>query len=123
MKSLLIKFVIIGLIIFCNIEVGRAEGAWVLWSKKQATPSNENIKEVWELERAFPSYNECVAYKGVLINQLKEVFASITTKDTKESMELVPSSPDSIILLVKKPNFYFLMTKYECFPDTVDPRK
>ena len=114
MKSLLgrVGVVLIGLAIFGYAEVWGAECAWVLWKKYERVSENRTV--TWELIGAVPQYQECLKMQKKVLEGDKKFW--------KESLKDSVTLSDWMIS-IKTVDGAIGMITYECFPDTIDPRK
>jgi len=147
MKSLSFKLgvILIGLLILGNAEICGAGGAWVLWKESRSPKGSD-----WKIESAYPTYNECkqhrdswvnlapgskkydeiIGNKGVEIGEYSEMKPDIIYID-KDGKYLKFKNKDGYLTIVLGPNEIvngkdgegYLIFRYQCLPDTVDPRK
>ena len=147
MKSLLgrLGVLFIGLLILSNAGVCGAGDAWVLWKEIRHPKGSD-----WKIESAYPTYNECKTHCDRWIQLApgsKEYDEMISSKkleirkpseiDSKfiylneDGKHLMFKNEDGYSTIVLGPNEVvygkdgegYRILRYQCLPDTVDPRK
>ena len=136
MKSLSAKLgvILIGLAILGYTEVCRAEGAWVLWAHFfYKSPS-------WSLISAYPNYEQCQeranwfrelapgadGYEKIVGNPASPDLIW-TDPDGNKYIKVRIEKTEYIVLTSNKAITHtedgYVVIEWECFPDTIDPRK
>jgi hypothetical protein len=108
------RFLLALLLCLFASSTANAECAWVLWKRASKDVIRKDGK--WELQRAFPTYQQCQEYKYEEIDGTGENFKRI------KSWEVTINRGVNIILSDPIKNEFTLL-EYSCFPDTIDPRK
>lgn len=107
-----IFFLVILLILFIG-DMANAQCAWVLWKKVSEGALDLNAK--WELENAVPTYNMCLDLLVDRVESIKAMWA-----DDPDYTILAFFSSVTLRNKSKRHSTYF---NFQCFPDTIDPRK
>ena len=123
MKLLSVKLGVAVVIVICfffvHTEESEAECAWVLWYKYESIQfekDNPNPKTTgnWELMAAAPKFEQCLAMQKSYFEHHKKLWEGTNVK--------MQTSPFRLIIL-DFGNQGSRYIKFECFPDTIDPRK
>jgi hypothetical protein len=110
MKSIL-GVILVGLFIFSHAEVCNAECAWVLWKRYERVEFGRHVE--WELIGAVPQYEACLKLQKKVLEGDKESYK----RNLNKNVDIY----DGMITIKLEKGLWML--SYECFPDTVDPRK
>ena len=127
MKSLSVKLGIIlfsiGLGILGFSELCKAECAWVLWTKTEKTifKPNPNYSERWEIMGAVPKYEHCLRMKQEVFEKRSGAYTEGKSKGGFPGLE-VKVDPSITAIFLSGQNLLEVI-KFNCLPDTIDPRK
>lgn len=90
-----------------------AECAWVLWKDDQSTDTRVSLLRGWQRLTAHSAVAECI--KEIDTREAEARKAKwYVNREAKTNLSMVQPSSSSP---------YRIAVGYQCFPDTVDPRK
>lgn len=127
LKSGKLRVFLIGLMVFGCADICMADCAWVLWMKTDYYQiENEKLKHgiEWEMIIACPKFEQCLDSQRQAYQQKKQYWET----NFKNIIQVIPEpfSKDSQILRIRlknKKDNGFADLIFQCFPDTLDPRK
>lgn len=112
-------------IIFCLFasSMANAQCAWVLYERVSHNLGHKEGK--WELRIAFPSYNECLEAKESEVRALGEMMGGWPKFEERNqgNKGWVKINPGFNVILWDEKRQEFTIWEYQCFPDTINPRK
>ena len=117
MKKVLITLVLTLILVGTNVW---GQESWVLWvhkstlQKSQINAKWEWGKDDWEIERAFPNYNQCMELRSEICEARRDGIKRIIKDSVADCFKSG--------LMWGEPDKYVVTEKYECFPSTLDPR-
>ncbi len=129
----IVKYLLIFLVVILSfVSETHAQPAWVLWTGRNITRYDPiSIDITWELEAAFPNYDQCIRASVAL--------AKFHEKELIEGgfAEEVKLIADTIVIVKVKKKFLEefkrdvknfrgyseMIMQFRCFPDSIDPRK
>ncbi len=109
---LITALMIIGLTGMAN-----AQCAWVLWERVSPLVHREEGK--WELQKAYPTYTDCMNAKEAEVHSTGEMFKGLG----KNEQERTRVNPGENVIMWESKKSEFTIFEYKCLPDTIDPRK
>lgn len=129
MKSLSVKLVVVlvGLIIFCCVEVCKAQCAWVLWERAnfKAKEAKDNSQVDWYIVGAFPTAKACWQMEEDICARRKELTSENRPNQDPlfkpQNVECIKSWGGHTMTWYNEKGFW--VSDWKCLPDTVDPRK
>lgn len=108
------KILLAVILVFCFSNVAKAE-SWILWemvsfkAKDSGSGFHDVIPRVFE---TFPTFGECSEYAQKLYDE--------NTKNDKHPLSF---SKRGFVVIWQENEKGFTVTKLQCLPDTIDPRK
>jgi hypothetical protein len=113
-------------IIFCLFlgSVANAQSAWVLWKRVSHNLIDKEGK--WELKIAFPTYNECLEVKESELRdtgKTAKAWKEVMNEENQGNRSWVRINPGVNVIVWDEKESKFTIYEYNCFPDTIDPRK
>jgi len=106
MKKILLLAIAL-VIVFSS--VANFEGTWLLWEKDINMATGQGG---YALIKAVPTYEQCIQLQKQKVKRLEENLKALGVK-VEASSEFVTFELDGNLIAIH----------YQCFPETIDPRK
>lgn len=132
------RVLLITIVVFCLLVSATAGAtdsrAWILWCYEYDTYEDQKM-DSWTMIEAFPSYEDCVIQKKARVLEIQKISAVANSHGIKQGRFVydidVSNWQDGTTTIRsrslegknEKDVFATHTIHYQCFPDTVDPRK
>ncbi len=99
-----------------------AEGAWVVWIKKEDMLFEKHLQSFtsWELISAQPTREECLGVKAGVWETVADQYSDLSQYPGIEKVDRVPHE---LLITTRKEGLGGTTKTFYCLPDTIDPRE